>query len=170
LNPNTLNVSIQIAAVTPTAFAGPLNVTGDPFVVWSVPTSVTAVTYVPPPARPWDIAATTDGYAWFTEPLYNHIAVIQPGPSPTFTGTILLYTVPTAQALPLSIDIQSGNPYHVWFTEYRSGQIGELFNSTYVPGAAGAPIVITIYGLAIGFVAGFATMGVAALLIRKRKG
>ncbi|WXG44270.1 MAG: hypothetical protein WED04_09595 [Promethearchaeati archaeon SRVP18_Atabeyarchaeia-1] len=170
LNPKTLNITIQFAAVAPTAFAGPLNVTGDPFVVWSIPTTVTAVGYVPPPARPWDIAASADGYAWFTEPLYNHIGVIQPGPSPTFTGTILLYTVPTAQALPLSIDIQSGNPYHVWFTEYRSGQIGELFNSTYVPGTAGVPVVITIYGLAVGFVAGFATMGVAALLIRKRKG
>jgi hypothetical protein len=31
------------------------------------------------------------------------------------------------------MDIQPAdpsNPYHVWFTEYRGGQIGELFNST----------------------------------------
>jgi streptogramin lyase len=166
---NTLNVTIQITPVTPTAFAGPLNVTGDPFVVWNIPTGVTAVTMVPPPARPWDVAASADGYAWFTEPLYNHIGVIQPGPAPTFTGAILLYTVPTAQSLPLSMDIQSGNPYHVWFTEYRSGQIGELFNATYTTTTPGTPIVITIYGLAIGFAAGLVTMGVVAVLIRKRK-
>jgi streptogramin lyase len=170
LNTNTLNVTIQITPVTPTAYAGPLNVTGDPFVVWKVPTTVTAVTMVPPPARPWDIAASADGYAWFSEPLYNHVAVIQPGPAPAFTGAILFYTVPTSQSLPLSIDIQSGNPYHVWFTEYRAGQIGELFNATYTVPTPGAPIVITIYGLAIGFAAGFLVMGVAAMLIRKRKG
>jgi streptogramin lyase len=128
VKPSTLNVLIRITPVTPSAFSGPLNVIGDPLVVWSIPTGVTAVTYVPPPAKPWDVATSADGYAWFTEPLYNHVGVIQPD-----TNTTLLYLVPTAQSLPLSMDIQPGNqpnPYHVWFTEYRAGQIGELFNAS----------------------------------------
>ncbi len=163
LKPNTLNVSIKITPVTPSAFPGPLNTTGDPFVVWSIPTGVTAVTYVPPPARPWDVAASADGYAWFTEPFYNHIGVIQPTTSKT-----LLYTVPTSQSLPLSMDIQLGNPYHVWFTEYRSGQIGELFNATYTTTTPGAPIVITIPGLAVGFAVGVLAMALVMVLMRRR--
>ena len=128
VKPNTLNVQIQITAVTPNAYSGPLNTTGDPFKVWSIPTGMSVVTYLPPPAKPWDVAASADGYAWFTEPLYNHVGVIQPS-----TGAILLYAVPTSQSSPLSMDVQPGSPssdYHVWFTEYHAGQIGELFNST----------------------------------------
>jgi hypothetical protein len=163
LNRSTLDVTIQIAPVTPSAFSGPLNVTGDPFVVWSIQTGVTAVTMVPPPARPWDVAASADGYAWFTEPINNHIGVIQPD-----TNTTLLYTVPTSQSLPLSMDIQPGNPYHVWFTEYRSGQIGELFNASYTTTAPGAPIIITIPGLVVGFAVGVLAMALVMVLMRRR--
>jgi hypothetical protein len=159
---------MQITPVTPTSFSGPLNVTGDPFVVWSIQTGIAAVTMVPPPARPWDVAASADGYAWFTEPINNHIGVIQPGPAPAFTGKILLYTVPTSQSLPLSMDIQPGNPYHVWFTEYRSGQIGELFNASYTTTTPGAPIDITIPGIAVGFAAGVLAMALVMVLMRRR--
>jgi streptogramin lyase len=162
-NLTTLDVTIQITPVTPTSFSGPLNVTGDPFVVWSIPKGVTAVGYVPPAARPWDVATSADGYAWFTEPANNHIGVIQPN-----TNKTLLYTVPTSQSLPLSMDIQLGNPYHVWFTEYRSGQIGELFNATYTSTAPGAPIDITVPGLAIGFVAGVVVTALVMVLMRRR--
>jgi streptogramin lyase len=163
LTPHILNVSIQITPVTPNSFSGPLNVTGDPFVVWSIPKGVTAVGFVPPPARPWDVAASADGYAWFTEPLNNHIGVIQPN-----TNKTLLYTVPTSQSLPLSMDIQLGNPYHVWFTEYRSGQIGELFNASYTTTTPGAPIDITIPGIAVGFAVGVLAMALVMVLMRRR--
>jgi hypothetical protein len=163
-----LNVTVQIAPVTPSAYSGPLNITGDPYKVWSIPTGLGAVvTMVPPPARPWDVATSADGYAWFTEPFYNHVGVVQPNANRT-----LLYAVPTGQSLPLSMDIQPGNPsnsYHVWFTEYRSGQIGELFNASYTSTTPGAPLVITMPGIAVGFVAGAAAMGVIFLVARRSK-
>jgi len=129
LGKSTLDVDIELTPVTPSAYAGPQNVTADPLVVWRVPTGVTAVTYVPPPARPWEIATSEDGYAWFTEPIHNHVGVVKPD-----TNETLLYSVPTAASWTVCIDIQPGqapNAYHVWFTEYLSGKIGELFNATF---------------------------------------
>nr|MDO8099484.1 hypothetical protein [Candidatus Njordarchaeota archaeon] len=127
---NTLNVTVEVTPVTPSVFPGYLNITEDPLVVWHVPTTVSAVTYVPPPARPFEIAASADCYGWYTEPIYNHIGVVRPDENDT-----LLYGVPTAQSWVVCIDVQPGqglNPYHVWFTEYLSGKIGELFNATIV--------------------------------------
>jgi streptogramin lyase len=143
LKPDTLNIGIKITTVIPSAYTGPLNTTSDPYVVWSIPTGVTAYTYAPPPAKPWDVATSADGYAWFTDPVDNHVDVIQPS-----TGTILLYAVPTAQSYPLSMDIQSASPanqYHVWFTEYHSGQIGELFNSTSAFDVTVCPSLPSVY-------------------------
>jgi hypothetical protein len=125
----TISIRIELTTVTPSSYPGPEDVIEDPLVLWSVPTSVTAVTYVPPQARPWDIAASDDDYAWYTEPIYNHIDVVKPD-----TNETLLYSIPTAASWPVCIDVQPAqglNPYHVWFTEYLSSKIGELFNATY---------------------------------------
>jgi streptogramin lyase len=128
-NKTTISVDIEVTPVTPSVYTGPEDVIADPLYVWSVPTSVTAVTMVPPPARPWDIAASDDDYAWYTEPIYNHIDVVKPD-----TNETLLYSIPTARSWPVCIDVQptkGSNPYHVWFTEYLGSKIGELFNATY---------------------------------------
>jgi streptogramin lyase len=129
INKTTISVRIEVTPVTPSVYPGPEDVIADPLYVWSVPTSVTAVTMVPPPARPWDIAASDDDYAWYTEPIYNHIDVVKPD-----TNETLLYSIPTAASWPVCIDVQLAqglNPYHVWFTEYLGSKIGELFNATY---------------------------------------
>nr|MDO8133686.1 hypothetical protein [Candidatus Njordarchaeum guaymaensis] len=126
---NTFDVDIEVTPVTPSAFPGPEKVFKDPLWVWRVPTGVSAVTYVPPAARPWEIAASSDGYAWFTEPIHNHIGVVQPD-----TNMTLLYEVPTETSWAVCIDIEpsaAAEPYHVWFTEYIGARIGELFNATF---------------------------------------
>jgi streptogramin lyase len=122
VNPQIIEIRIQITPVRPEEYNIPPQIKGDPLAIWTVPSS---------PSGPWGIDVDTNDSAWYAEFSGNQIGVIVPASNKTVE-----YMVPTANSHPLYVTVPRSTmpPFetHVWFTELTGGKVGELFSATYV--------------------------------------
>ena len=99
----------------------------------------------PSPTSPYDIKIDGEGFPWFTEPSTNRIGRFNPATTTSFEW----YPVTTPNSELAGLDLALG---YVWFTEYDSGQVGQLQKLGYtgrvrelpLPGANPAPSDIAL--------------------------